>query len=119
MVLLITKCLSREPMNLFSPRSDPEADEPFLPEHPIVTMEKGNIVDVPYMLGYALKEGAWRINYIAPDGVGSGEEWPHFIQDFNKVVLIMFSIACFHCFNTSFPAIHSCSPWLWARSVRT
>jgi len=72
-------------MNLFSPRSDPEAEEPFLPDHPIVTMEKGKITDVPYMLGYSAKEGAWRINYIAPDGLETDEKWPQFMKDFDKV----------------------------------
>ena len=33
----------REPMNVFSPRSDPEAGPgAFLPEHPYIAMTKGN-----------------------------------------------------------------------------
>ena len=40
-----------EPMNSFSPRPDPEAEDPFLPEHPLVTMEKGKTNPVPFMLG--------------------------------------------------------------------
>jgi len=72
-------------MNSFSPRADPEADESFLPDHPIVAMEKGMITNVPYMLGYAIKEGIWRINYLAPDGLDTDEEWPDFVKDFDKV----------------------------------
>lgn len=47
--------MAHEPMNSFSPRSDPESENPFLPEHPLVTMEKGNMRHVPYMLGKTVK----------------------------------------------------------------
>ena len=40
-----------EPMNSFSPRSDPESKDPFLPKHPLVTMEEGGMNPVPFMLG--------------------------------------------------------------------
>lgn len=41
----------REPMNVFSPRSDPEAAVPFLPEEPLETMRKGKINKAPYITG--------------------------------------------------------------------
>ena len=42
----------REPMNVFSPRSDPEAGPgAFLPEHPFIAMENGHINPQPHMIG--------------------------------------------------------------------
>ena len=49
----------REPMSAFSPRSDPESDNPFLPDPPIVAMELGHINPSPYMIGLTDKEGIW------------------------------------------------------------
>jgi hypothetical protein len=49
----------REPMNAFSPRSDPESPNPFLPDPPIVALELGHINPSPYMIGLTDKEGIW------------------------------------------------------------
>ena len=39
--------VEREPMNVFSPRSDPEAGPAaFLPEHPYIAMDKGNYLEI-------------------------------------------------------------------------
>ena len=46
-------------MNAFSPRADPESENPFLPDEPIVAMELGHINPSPYMIGYTDKEGIW------------------------------------------------------------
>ena len=44
--------VEREPMNVFSPRSDPEAGPgAFLPEHPFIAMENGHINPQPHMIG--------------------------------------------------------------------
>ena len=72
-----------EPMNVFGPRSDPErSPDPFMPRHPLVAMEAGDISPVPYMLGYAEKEGIWRANYLLPDP--STEIWEDFVRDVDK-----------------------------------
>ncbi len=77
---------AREPMNVFSPRSDPEADQPFLPKHPLKVMEDGEINDAPYMIGYAEKEGGWRINYIAPDGPKGKALWKEFKEKAEEIL---------------------------------
>ena len=56
----------REPMNVFSPRADPESSDPFLPEHPLVRMEQGKIQPVPFVTGFTEKEGIWRANALLP-----------------------------------------------------
>ena len=38
-------------MNVFSPRSDPEAKIPFMPEQPLEMMRKGRINKAPYITG--------------------------------------------------------------------
>lgn len=53
----------REPMNVFSPRSDPESEDPFIPDHPFKLMDSGVIQPVPYMLGtYCKQSEICRIN---------------------------------------------------------
>ena len=47
----------REPMNLFSPRSDPERERPFLPYHPYHMLLNGDYNAMPHMMGYTDKEG--------------------------------------------------------------
>ena len=50
--------VGREPMNVFSPRSDPEAGPgAFLPEHPYTAMENGHINPQPHWIGLTDKEG--------------------------------------------------------------
>ena len=52
--------VEREPMNVFSPRSDPEAGpNAFLPEHPYVAMENGHINPQPHWIGFSDKEGIY------------------------------------------------------------
>ena len=80
-----------EPMNLFSPRSDPESDNPFLPLEPIVAMKRGIFNGVPYMLGYAEKEGIWRANYVAPEDNDS-HLWKKFVANFRDIGPLAFGI---------------------------
>ena len=81
----------REPMNVFSPRPDPESSNPFLPEHPVIAMSKGNINSAPYMLGYAEKEGGWRANYVLPD-VPDSQIWKQFVEGFDELAPLAFGI---------------------------
>ncbi len=83
---------AREPMNQFSPRPDPEAEDPFLPEHPFVAMQKGHINDVPYMLGYAEKEGNWRVNSLTPDGPKGLQLWTDFVHGIDKLLPLISGI---------------------------
>ena len=71
-----------EPMNVFSPRSDSERLNPFMPHHPLFAMEKSDISPVPYMLGYAAKEGIWRANYLLPDP--SSDIWNDFVRNIDQ-----------------------------------
>ena len=86
--------VEREPMNSFSPRADPEVpgERGFLPWHPLVAMKMGEIHDVPYMLGYAEKEGGWRANYIFPDDV-EGALWKEFAEKFVDLAPLAFGLA--------------------------
>jgi carboxylesterase type B len=72
-----------EPMNVFSPRSDPESSNPFMPLHPFEAMDRGEINPAPYMLGYAEKEGSWRANYVMPDDE-EGALWKEFVANKDK-----------------------------------
>ncbi len=83
---------AREPMNVFSPRPDPEAEEPFLPQHPIVPMEEGRFSDVPFMMSSALKEGNWRINYVAPDNPTGERIWKDFVAKADKLLPLALGI---------------------------
>ncbi len=83
---------AREPMNVFSPRSDPEAEEPFLAEHPIVAMEKGQISDVPFLMTSAEKEGNWRINYVTPDNPTGERIWQDFASKADKLLPLALGI---------------------------
>merc|ERR1719206_724047 len=48
-------------MTIWSPRSDPEAgDSAILPISPHLAMEAGQIQPVPFLIGVAETEGAWR-----------------------------------------------------------
>ena len=77
-------------MNVFSPRSDPESANPFMPRHPVVAMEAGDINPVPYMLGYAAKEGIWRANYLLPDP--SPDIWNDFVRNIDEGIVNIHSI---------------------------
>lgn len=84
---------AREPMNSFSPRSDPEAAEPFLPEEPIIALQNGHINDAVYMLGMAEKEGIWRANYILPEkDLGKDELWLSFLANFDSIAPLAFGV---------------------------
>jgi len=53
--------VEKEPMTIWSPRSDPEAgDSAILPISPHLAMEAGQIQPVPFLIGVAETEGAWR-----------------------------------------------------------
>ena len=78
-----------EPMNVFSPRSDPESSNPFMPHHPLVAMERGDINPVPYMLGYAAKEGIWRANYLLPDP--NSDIWNDFVRNIDEGTFTLFT----------------------------
>ena len=78
-----------EPMNVFSPRSDPESSNPFMPHHPLVAMERGDINPVPYMLGYAAKEGIWRANYLLPDS--NSDIWNDFVRNIDEGTFTLFT----------------------------
>ncbi len=86
--------VEREPMNVFSPRSDPEAGpEAFLPDHPYVAMEKGKVNPQPHMIGFTDKEGIWRANQLLPDGTGrSRSTWHDFLANFDKLAPMAFGV---------------------------
>lgn len=72
-----------EPMNIWSPRSDPEAgqENAILPIDPTLAMEVGMMQPVPFLIGVANSEGIWRANnYISQDEVMS-----EFLKDFSNV----------------------------------
>ena len=53
--------VEKEPMTIWSPRSDPEAgSSAILPIPPHLAMEAGQIQPVPLLIGVAETEGAWR-----------------------------------------------------------
>lgn len=88
-------------MNVFSPRSDPEAgSEAVIPEHPYVAMKKGRINTQPHMFGYADKEGAWRANHLFPDGSEVAENtYQDFIANFSKVAPLSLGLFGNQCKN--------------------
>ena len=58
--------MEKEPMNIWSPRPDPEAEEnAVLPIDPHLAMQVGQIQPVPFLVGVAESEGLWRAaNYL-------------------------------------------------------
>lgn len=79
--------VEREPMNVFSPRADPEAGPgALLPEHPYVAMLNGHINPQPHMIGFTDKEGIWRANQILPDDSDASKvTWKDFAANITKV----------------------------------
>lgn len=76
----------REPMNVFSPRSDPEDLEgPFLPLHSFQAMKQGHINQVPYMIGCTEKEGIWRADLVLPEENESSPIWADYLSNFERV----------------------------------
>jgi len=63
--------MEKEPMNIWSPRPDPEAEEnAVLPIDPHLAMQVGQIQPVPFLVGVAESEGLWRAaNYLTQDDV--------------------------------------------------
>lgn len=94
--------VEREPMNVFSPRSDPEAGPgAFLPEHPYVAMEKGHINPQPHMIGFTDKEGIWRASQLLPDGSErSISTWKDFVANFTQVAPWAFGLFGNQCRNS-------------------
>jgi len=60
-----------EPISMWSPRPDPEAGEmAVLPIQPELAMEAGQIQPVPFLVGVASDEGAWRAStYLTQDAL--------------------------------------------------
>ncbi len=83
----------REPMNSFSPRHDDNSmyRYSFAPEHPFTAMQKGEIAQVPYMIGLAEKEGGWRANYVLPDD-DKGALWKEFAEKFDQLAPYAFGL---------------------------
>jgi len=71
-----------EPMNIWSPRPDVEAgEEAILPVDPTIAMSAGQIQPVPFLVGVAESEGAWRAaGYLYKD-----ENMAELLKDFNNV----------------------------------
>ncbi|TRY76290.1 hypothetical protein TCAL_13297 [Tigriopus californicus] len=75
----------REPMNVFSPRSDPEdLESSFLPLHSFQAMKEGHINQVPYLTGYTEKEGIWRGDLLLPEEKDS-PIWADYVGEFSRV----------------------------------
>ena len=76
----------REPMNLFSPRSDHErTSNPFLPYEPYVVMKEGFFNPQPHMIGYTDKEGIWRANNMLPSDENNVKVWKDFVKQYKTV----------------------------------
>jgi len=77
-----TQKLEREPMNVWSPRSDSEAgDAAFLPLPPHTAMKAGQMKSLPFLVGIAEAEGIWRgINY-----VGQEEVMKEMVENFDSI----------------------------------
>lgn len=71
-----------EPMNIWSPRPDLEAgNEGILNVDPTLAMEVGQIQPVPFLVGVAESEGAWRAaGYLYKD-----ENMAELLKDFDKI----------------------------------
>lgn len=93
--------VEREPMNVFSPRSDPEAgQESFLPEHPYLAMQNGHINPQPHMIGFTDKEGIWRANQILPDGSARAKNnYKDFMANFSEVAPLALGLFGNQCQN--------------------
>ena len=81
----------REPMNLFSPRSDPEREHPFLPNHPYFMLKNGDYNAMPHMMGYSDMEGIWRANQLLPDDNNS-PIWADFLHHYDKVAPMAYGL---------------------------
>ena len=75
----------REPMNRFSPRSDPERSNSFLPNEPYIAMKEGQINPTPHMIGYSDKEGIWRANNMLPSDNNNIKVWKDFVDNYETV----------------------------------
>jgi len=71
-----------EPMNIWSPRPDVEAGEfGILPVDPTLAMQAGQIQPVPFLVGIAESEGAWRAaGYLYKD-----ENMGELIKNFDRI----------------------------------
>ena len=83
----------REPMSIFSPRSDPEREHPFLPYHPYHMLLNGDYNSQTHMMGYTDKEGIWRANQLLPDGSDiNSHAWADFLHNYETVAPMAFGL---------------------------
>ena len=91
----------REPMNMFSPRSDPERiDDPFLPYEPYAVMKEGFFNPQAHMMGYSDKEGIWRANNMLPSDKNNIPVWKDFVQNYDAVAPLAFGLIKDHTENS-------------------
>ena len=83
----------REPMSIFSPRSDPEREHPFLPYHPYHMLLNGDYNSQTHMMGYTDKEGIWRANQLLPDGSDvNSHAWADLLHNYETVAPMAFGL---------------------------
>ena len=83
----------REPMSMFSPRSDPERKiDPFLPNEPYVTMKEGYFNHQPHMMSYTDKEGIWRANNILPSDPSNIKVWDDFVKQYDSAAPLSYGL---------------------------
>jgi len=79
----------REPMNIWSPRSDPEGGSAaVLPTHPIDVMESRDIKSVPFLVGVAETEGGWRGNNL----LGVEQVREQFLNEMDSVLPLVLGL---------------------------
>jgi len=71
-----------EPLTIWAPRVDTEAgDNAILPVDPTLAMSAGQIQPIPFLVGVADSEGAWRANaYLNQD-----ENMAYFLKNFDEI----------------------------------
>ena len=83
----------REPMNMFSPRSDPERTaNPFLPYEPYIVMREGFFNPQSHVLGFADKEGIWRANNLLPSDQSNNPVWKDFVDKYNTAAPLAYGL---------------------------
>ena len=83
----------REPMNMFSPRSDPErTSAAFLPDDPYISMKEGLFNPQPHMIGYTDKEGIWRANNMLPSDDNNIKIWKDFVNHYETAASLAYGL---------------------------